>query len=86
MAKKLAGLILSANPAPPGVKISSADGKEIGRITSSTFSPKLNRAIALAYVKYDYLAPGTAVKIVGGEYETSGMMSELPFVRGSWYQ
>jgi len=86
VAKKLAGLILSANPAPPGVKISSADGKEIGRITSSTFSPKLNRAIALAYVKYDYLAPGTAVKIVGGEYETSGMMSELPFVRGSWYQ
>jgi folate-binding protein YgfZ len=86
VAKKLAGLVLSANPAPPGARISSDDGKEIGHITSSTFSPKLNRAIALAYVKYDYLAPGTAVKIVGGENETGGTMSELPFVRGSWYQ
>ena len=87
VAKKLTGLILrDANSAPPGARISSVDGKEIGRITSSTFSPKLNRAIALAYVKYDYLAPGTAVRIVGGEYETSGTMAELPFVRGSWYQ
>jgi folate-binding protein YgfZ len=86
VAKKLTGLVLSENPAPPGAQVSSVDGKEIGRITSSTFSPKLNRAIALAYVKYDYLAPGTAVKIAGGEYETSGTTAELPFVRGSWYQ
>jgi len=87
VAKKLTGLILrDANSAPPGARISSVDGKEIGRTTSSTFSPKLNRAIALAYVKYDYLAPGTAVKIVDGENETSGTMVELPFVRGSWYQ
>jgi glycine cleavage system aminomethyltransferase T len=41
----------------------SVDDKEIGRVTSSTFSPRLQRAIALGYVKYDYLAPGTAVKI-----------------------
>ena len=28
----------------------SLDDKEVGRITSTTFSPKLNRTIALAYV------------------------------------
>src|SRR4029079_9558361 len=33
VAKKLTGLMLSANPAPPGLQISSVDGKEIGRIT-----------------------------------------------------
>ena len=87
VAKKLTGLILSdANSPPLGAQVSSVDGKEIGRITSSTFSPKLDRAIALAYVKYDYLAPETAVKIIGSEYQTNGTTTELPFVSGSWYE
>jgi len=86
VAKKLTGIVLpDAMTVSRSAQISSADGKEIGRITSSAFSPKLNRAIALGYVKYDYLAPGTAVKISSADDETEGAVTELPFVRGSWY-
>jgi folate-binding protein YgfZ len=87
VAKKLTGIVLrDANAAPRAAKISSTDGKEIGRITSSTFSPALKRAIALGYVKYDYLASGTAVKIAAADGEADGVVAELPFVRGSWYE
>ena len=87
VARKLTGIILAGpKPAPRNSKIVSADDREIGRVTSSTFSPKLDHAIALGYVKYDYLAPGMKVKIIGPEVERPGEVIELPFVRGSWSQ
>ncbi len=66
-------------------RILADEEKEIGRVTSSTFSPNLARTIALGYVKYDYLAPGTQVKISVGDNEMKGAVADLPFIRGSWY-
>ena len=87
VAKKLSGMVLAdATPVPRNSKIISRDGKEIGRLTSSTFSPRLDRAIALGYLKYDYLAAGTEVKVATPENETSATVAELPFVRGRWYE
>jgi glycine cleavage system aminomethyltransferase T len=87
VAKKLTGIVLSG-PAPvaQNAEILSAAGKEIGRITSSAFSPKLDRAIALGYVKYDYIAPGTRVKVASADDSIDGEVSALPFVKGSWYE
>jgi folate-binding protein YgfZ len=85
VAKKLAGVVLEgAASSPRNAKIVAADGREIGRVTSSTFSPRLDRAIALAYLKYDHLAPGTAVRIVAADGEMAATVRELPFVRGTW--
>lgn len=82
VAKKLTGLLLDLNTRiDTGAIIVSEDGKEIGRITSATYSPKLALSIALGYIKYDYLAPGTKVAAGGFPATTTG----LPFVRGSWY-
>ena len=87
VAKKLSGIIVPGEPTlETGAKILSADGKEIGRVTSSTFSPRLKRTIALGYVKYDFLTPGTQVKVMSSEKELSAVVAELPFIRGSWYQ
>ena len=86
VAKKLSGVVLDdSTPVPRNSKIISSDGKEIGRVTSSAFSPRLDRAIALGYLKYDYLAAGTEVKVAAPESETKATVAELPFVRGSWY-
>jgi folate-binding protein YgfZ len=86
VAKKLSGLIFDEQgEAKPGDKIRTPDGKEIGRLTSVTRSPHLDRQIALGYVKYDYLAPGTEVRVLSGERELAARVAELPFVRGSWY-
>ena len=42
------------------------------------------RTIALGYLKYDYLTPGTPVRILVGDEESAAHVVELPFVRGSW--
>jgi folate-binding protein YgfZ len=82
VAKKLSGLMFDASASfNAGALVNSVDGKEIGRITSATHSPKLNRTIALAYLKYDYLAAETAVRAVISTQEFSGRVAELPFVR-----
>lgn len=81
VAKKSSGLMFDGTVAVgAGSVVNSAEGKEIGRITSVTFSPRLNRTIALAYLKYDYITPGTAVKVAAGALELSGTVVELPFV------
>ena len=85
VAKKLTGLTLETNETvAAGVAIKTVDGKEIGRVTSTTFSPALNRTIALAYVRYEHLAPGTDVLV--GDAGFKAQVTELPFVRGSWYE
>lgn len=86
VAKKLTGLIVDGEPAlESGAGILSPDEKEIGRVTSSTFSPQRKQTIALGYVKYDFLPPGTKVKIGFGEKKFPATVTDLPFVRGSWY-
>lgn len=49
---------------PPGTKL-LADGKEIGNVTSSRFSPLLNRAIGLGYVRREFLGIGTRLDASG---------------------
>ncbi len=38
-------------------------GTSIGAITSSAFSPRDNRAVALGYVKREFAEAGTAVEV-----------------------
>ena len=83
VAKKLIGLVLDGQEnIESGTKVLSDNDQEIGRVTSATISSRMQRAIALAYVKYDYLAAGTKFKVG----EATGVIAELPFIRGSWYE
>jgi folate-binding protein YgfZ len=84
VAKKLTGLTLEGTKVPAAsAVIRSSDGKDIGRMTSATLSPKLACAIALGYVRYEYLGEGT--QVVVGEEGLAAKITDLPFVRGSWY-
>jgi folate-binding protein YgfZ len=81
VAKKLSGLRFEqAVRVEVGAAITSVDGKEVGKITSATYSPHLGRTIALGYLKFDYLAPGTVVKVISGTDEFEANVTELPFV------
>lgn len=78
--KKLAGIFLDGNAAAKrGDKIFAAE-KEIGAVTSSVVSPKLNRAIALGYIHRDYWEPGAAVSVATGATARHGVVAALPFV------
>ncbi len=90
VAKRLTGLVLSEPPAVAGgltspssdadtndaLVIQSSEGKNAGRMTSSTYSPNLEKTIALAYVRYDYLAAGTELTANG----IKAIVTDLPFI------
>jgi folate-binding protein YgfZ len=84
VAKRLAGLIVEGE-VRPGDKIRTPEGKEIGWITSAARSPRLQRTVALGYLKYDYLEPGTSVRLLSHEALHEAHVVLLPFVRGTWY-
>lgn len=80
VAKKLTGLVLSGPSAVAGgltlkSELSSTDGKNAGRITSITNSLKLGGNIALAFVRFEYLEPGT--KLLTGN--STAIVTPLPF-------
>ena len=76
VARKLVGLRLNGDRVPlAGAAIRSAD-RDVGRVTSSAYSPALKHPIALGYVHRDFVAPGTSL-IVDGE---PAEVSALPFV------
>lgn len=86
VAKKLSGVMLDeAGAIRAGDVVRATDGKEIGRITSAVFSPRLKRTLALGLIKYAYLADGTQVIVVSDDVEHPARIAELPFVRGSWF-
>lgn len=82
VAKKLTGLRFETERQIESGAILKADGKEIGRVTSTAVSPTVG-SIGLGYVRHEYLDPGTKVLV---DDEISATVTELPFVRGSWYQ
>jgi len=91
VAKKLSGLLLDdeGSAARPGAKLKTADGaRDAGRITSVAHSPRLGRQIALAYVRYDFLEPGTELSVAGEGDGDAGRatVAALPLVRGSWHE
>jgi folate-binding protein YgfZ len=81
VAKKLTGIRFETDQTiAPGSVIRSTDDKEIGRVTSATFSPRLGTTVGLGYVRYEHLTAGTKVVVEG----VSAVTAALPLVRGSW--
>jgi len=82
VARRLVGLQLSVGPdaseksVPDAGATVRADDREIGHVTSATFSPALKRPIALAYLQRDFVQPGTQVSVEG----TLAEVRALPFV------
>ncbi|MGZ5552725.1 MAG: CAF17-like 4Fe-4S cluster assembly/insertion protein YgfZ [Chthoniobacterales bacterium] len=71
--KRLCGLIsLSEAPLEPGVRLTSSDGREVGWITSATWSPTLQKNIGLGFVKRGF-------NEVGSELREARVVA-LPFV------
>jgi aminomethyltransferase len=78
-AKRLRGLLIDADEIPAkGAELWSEEEKKIGEITSSTFSPSLDRIIALGYVHRHYLTPGMKFRLGSGG---SAELVETPFIK-----
>ncbi len=57
------------------------DGREIGRVTSGTFAPTLNKAIAMAYVEPAHTATGTTCEVAVRGKTAPARVVPLPFYR-----
>jgi len=59
--------------------------RKIGRITSSTFSPGLNKPLSLGYIRREYKDAGTKVVIKASDSrELQAEVSDLPFYNGTY--
>jgi folate-binding protein YgfZ len=80
VAKRLTGIKAlelggSSNDLKADQELQTKDGKNAGRVTSVTISPKLGTAIGLAYVRYEHLSDGT--ELLAGD--TAIQVTSLPF-------
>jgi folate-binding protein YgfZ len=73
--RKLVGLVLDGPDAPSAGAAIQAGEREIGRITSATLSPAMQKPIALGYVHREFVEPGTKVAVGGHAAE----ITKLPF-------
>jgi aminomethyltransferase len=58
-----------------------AEGNVIGRVTSGTQSPSLDKAIGLGYVKPDYAAPGSDLFVQVRNKNLAAKVVKLPFYK-----
>jgi folate-binding protein YgfZ len=77
--RKLVGLLLKGTALPAsGATIVAAD-REVGWITSMTYSPARQQNIALGYLRREVWAPGTAVEISSPGTTIDATVVQLPF-------
>ena len=76
--KILKGLRLEGGAVPSIGSIVEADGKKIGAVTSSAFSPGLGGPIALAIVRTSHAQAGTHVIVRSEAGEMPAVVSDLP--------
>ncbi len=61
--------------------ITNADGKSIGKVTSGTQSPTLNKAIGLGYVETAYAKADTEIFISIRDKAVKAKVTKLPFIK-----
>jgi len=76
VARKLVGLIIEGDRVPSVGATVNAGDRDVGNATSATWSPALDKAIALGYVHRDFVEPGTELTIDGA----AARVVALPFV------
>ena len=79
--RKLIGLLVQGDTLPVSGDKLLHDAQEVGWVTSATVSPRLARPIALGYVRREYLAPGTQLRIDRHGTPVIAEVTTLPFSR-----
>jgi aminomethyltransferase len=78
--------VLEGPPAREGAKILSADGAELGIVTSGGPSPSLGYSIAMGYVPPALSAVGTALKLEVRGKPYAAQIVSLPFVPNGYHR
>ena len=79
--RKLFGLVMVDKGIPREGYAIYKEGKEIGKVSSGTFSPTLNRGIALCFVELSERKEGNPVQVKIRERLLKAELKSYPFVR-----
>jgi len=83
LSRTLVGLTMEDRGVPRhGFELLHQD-RPIGVVTSGTFSPTLEHAVALGYVEKEFKAPGTEVDVKIRNSAARAKVAKTPFYRGS---
>ena len=79
LARKLVGFSLEGRRVPRHDMEIEAAGRKIGRVTSGTFSPSLERPIGMGYVEVGFDSPDTSIEIRAGQTLLPARVVARPF-------
>jgi aminomethyltransferase len=79
--RKLVGLNIRDRAIPRAGYAILHDGERVGKVTSGTMSPTLERPIALGYVPPDLATPGTSIAIDIRGRSVEAEVAALPFYK-----
>jgi glycine cleavage system T protein (aminomethyltransferase) len=79
--KHLKGLLITDTSIPAANSPITVEEKEIGRVTSSAYSPTLKQPIAMAYLRREYCKVETQVRIESDGRILSATVTDLPFIK-----
>jgi aminomethyltransferase len=79
--RKLVGFEMNERAIPRQHYRITADGKDIGEVTSGTSSITLGKGIGMGYVESAYAKPGTTVNILIRDKEIPATVVKIPFVK-----
>ncbi|KAJ2498489.1 hypothetical protein GGH96_004273 [Coemansia sp. RSA 1972] len=84
--RRRVGLIVEGAPARAHAKVLSADGEEIGEITSGVPSPSLGKNVAMAYVRKGFNKRGTSLKVQVRSRIQEATVVKMPFVAANYHK
>ena len=79
-AQKRVCLTVQGPPARSGALLKNADGVEVGRVTSGTYSPTLGGGVAMAYVNRNLQKAGTELQVEVRNKLNKATVVKAPFV------
>ncbi|KAJ2910087.1 hypothetical protein GGI21_001229, partial [Coemansia aciculifera] len=85
-ARRRVGLVIEGAPARAHAKVLSAEGEEIGEITSGVPAPSLGKNIAMAYVKKGFNKKDTALKVQVRNRVQDATVVKMPFVPAGYHK
>ena len=87
MAKKRVGLVgVERTPVREGSLLVDASGATIGRVTSGTFGPTAQKAVAIGYLPPGHAAVGTEVAALVRGKPVAMRVASTPFVPSRYYR
>jgi len=79
--RKLMGLLVDGDVAPARKDAVSSGGREVGFLTSTSWSPTLKQVLALAILRVDGVSGPGGLAVHHGGREVRAQLSSLPFVQ-----